>query len=241
MSVPAISIRDVSFAYQQKPVLWDIDAQIPQGTMVAIIGPNGAGKTTLLQTIVGIVKPAAGRIDILGAAIETQRLSMAYVPQRRSIDWDFPVTVWDTVMMGRFGYLGWWKRPTSLDQNRCDMALESVGMSAFANRHISHLSGGQQQRVFIARALAQDAMILVLDEPFVGVDATTERDIVAILKSLREAGKTIVVVHHDLHTVSDYFDWALVLNVRLIALGPVGEVVTAHTLKTAFGGRHAAP
>jgi len=240
MTVPAITIRDVSFSYQQKPVLWDIDAQIPQGTMVAVVGPNGAGKTTLLQTILGIIKPAAGRIDILGSSVETQRLNMAYVPQRRSIDWDFPVTVWDTVMMGRYGHLGWWKRPSVADKQRCETALASVGMSDFANRHISQLSGGQQQRVFIARSLAQDAMIMILDEPFVGVDAMTEQDIVGILKSLREAGKTIVVVHHDLHTVSDYFDWALVLNVRLVALGPVAEAVTPHTLKTAFGGRHAA-
>lgn len=241
MTVPAIAIRDLSFSYQQKPVLWDIDAHIPQGTMLAIVGPNGAGKTTLLQTILGITKPAAGRIEILGSSVETQRLNMAYVPQRRSIDWDFPVTVWDTVMMGRYGHLGWWKRPTAWDKNRCETALEAVGMGAFAGRHISQLSGGQQQRVFIARALAQDAMLMLLDEPFVGVDAITERDIVAILKTLRQDGKTIVVVHHDLHTLSDYFDWALVLNVRMVALGPVQDAVTPHTLKTAFAGRQAAP
>jgi len=241
MTVPAITICDISFSYLNKPVLWDIDATIPQGIMLAIIGPNGAGKTTLLQTILGITPPAAGRIDILGGPIQNQRLNIAYVPQRRLIDWDFPITVWDAVMMGRYGHLGWFKRPSAHDRQRCQEALDAVGLREFATRHISQLSGGQQQRVFIARALVQDAMILLLDEPFVGVDAVTERDIISILKQLKNQGKTIVVVHHDLHTLHDYFDWALLLNVRLINCGPVSEVITPDSLKTAFGGRQAAP
>lgn len=232
-----ISVEDLTVAYEQKPVLWDVDMFVPQGTLMAIVGPNGAGKSTLIKTILGLVKPVAGTVLIKGQPFEQQRQIVGYVPQRGSVDWDFPTNVLDVVMMGRYRALGWIRRPGQAEKEMALEALEKVGMSDFAERQISQLSGGQQQRVFLARALVQEAEIYFMDEPFQGVDATTERAIVNILKELRATGKTVVVVHHDLQTVPEYFDWVMLLNVRSIASGPVEEVFTEENLRRTYGGR----
>lgn len=237
MSNKAIEVEDLTVAYKDKPVLWDIDLTVPEGVLMAIVGPNGAGKTTLIKAILNLVKTAAGRIRIYGESSSDQRRLVGYVPQRGSVDWDFPTSVKDVVMMGRYGALGWMKRPGKKEQELALQALEKVGMTQFAERQISQLSGGQQQRVFLARALVQDAKVYLMDEPFQGVDATTERAIVSLLQDLRASGKTVVVVHHDLQTVSEYFDWTALLNVRLIASGPVGEVFTEENLRITYGGR----
>ncbi|GAB4266725.1 MAG: metal ABC transporter ATP-binding protein [Candidatus Promineifilaceae bacterium] len=233
----AVEVEDLTVAYDEKPVLWDIDLHVPQGVLMAIVGPNGAGKTTLMKAILGLLKPAAGRVSIYGKPYNDQRKMVGYVPQRGSVDWDFPTSVLDVVMMGQYGMLGWFKRPGKRERDLAMAALEKVGMTAFANRQISQLSGGQQQRTFLARALVQDAHIYFMDEPFQGVDATTERAIVTLLQELRADGKTVVVVHHDLQTVPEYFDWVTLLNVRRIASGPVNEVFTEENLRQTYGGR----
>jgi manganese/zinc/iron transport system ATP- binding protein len=234
---PAIEVTDLTVAYHEKPVLWDVDLEVPTGVLMAIVGPNGAGKTTLIKAILGLIQPAAGQVLIHGRPYTQQRQIVGYVPQRGSVDWDFPTTVLDVVMMGRYGALGWLRRPGRQDRALALEALEKVGMHTFADRQISQLSGGQQQRVFLARALVQDAQLYFMDEPFQGVDATTERAIVTLLQSLRADGKTVVVVHHDLQTVPEYFDWVTLLNVRRIASGPVAEAFTEHNLRLAYGGR----
>jgi manganese/zinc/iron transport system ATP- binding protein len=233
----AIEVRDLTVAYRYKPVLWDVDLDVPSGVLMAIVGPNGAGKTTLIKAILGLVKPAAGHTLIYGKPYEQQRRMVGYVPQRGSVDWDFPTSVLDVVMMGRYGALGWIRRPGRKEREHALEALEKVGMHDYADRQISQLSGGQQQRVFLARALVQDAQIYFMDEPFQGVDATTERAIVLLLQDLRAEGKTVVCVHHDLQTVPEYFDWVTLLNVRRIASGPVAEVYTEENLRLTYGGR----
>lgn len=233
----AIEVADLTVAYRDQPVLWDVDLNVPSGVLMAIVGPNGAGKTTLIKAILGLVAPAAGRILIYGQPYVNQRRLVGYVPQRGTVDWDFPTSVLDVVMMGCYGALGWGRRPGRRERARGMEALENVGMLDFADRQISQLSGGQQQRVFLARALVQDAQVYFMDEPFQGVDATTERAIVALLQDLRAAGKTVVAVHHDLQTVADYFDSVTLLNVRRIASGPVEEVFTEQNLRLAYGGR----
>ena len=234
---PAVEVTDLTVAYQERPVLWDVDFTVPAGKLLAIMGPNGAGKTTLIKAIMGLVATAAGRVLIHGAPYKDQRRLVGYVPQRGSVDWDFPTTVLDVVMMGRYGALGWVKRPGKRERDQALEALQKVGMDEFQNRQISQLSGGQQQRVFLARALVQDAQVYFMDEPFQGVDARTERAIVDLLKELRAQGRTVVVVHHDLQTVAEYFDWVTLLNVRRIASGPVDEVFTEENLRLAYGGR----
>jgi manganese/zinc/iron transport system ATP- binding protein len=237
MAEKAIEVTDLTIAYKDKPVLWDVDMDVPSGTLMAIVGPNGAGKTTLIKSILGLVKPAAGQVLVYGRTYEEQRHLVGYVPQRGSVDWDFPTSVLDVVMMGRYGALGWFKRPGASERTAALNALDKVGMKSYAERQISQLSGGQQQRVFLARALVQDAQLYFMDEPFQGVDATTERAIVTLLQELRSAGKTVVVVHHDLQTVPEYFDWVTMLNVRRIASGPVSEVFTEQNLRKAYGGK----
>jgi manganese/zinc/iron transport system ATP- binding protein len=232
-----IKVEDLTVAYREEPVLWDVDLEVPEGTLMAIVGPNGAGKSTLIKAILGLVEPSAGRVLIYDQPYAEQRHMVAYVPQRGSVDWDFPTNALDVVMMGRYGALGWVRRPGSLDRELALEALEKVGMSEFADRQISQLSGGQQQRVFLARALIQDAQIYLMDEPFQGVDATTERAIVDVLDDLRAAGRTVVVVHHDLETVPEYFDRVLLLNLRAIASGPVLEIFTPDNLRRTYGGR----
>ena len=233
----AVEVTDLTVAYEEKPVLWDVDVAAPVGTLMAVVGPNGAGKTTLIKAILGLAPAAAGQVLIYGQPYSEQRRLVGYVPQRGSVDWDFPTSVLDVVMMGRDGALGWFRRPGRQERDQAMVALEKVGMAAYADRQISQLSGGQQQRTFLARALVQDAQVYFMDEPFQGVDATTERAIVELLKELRAAGRTVIVVHHDLQTVPEYFDWVTLLNVRRIACGPVEEVFTDENLRLTYGGR----
>jgi manganese/zinc/iron transport system ATP- binding protein len=233
----AVHVEDLTVAYGGQPALWDIDVNIPPGVMAAIIGPNGAGKSTLLKSVLGVLRPTAGHVCIHGRPPGDRLSSTAYVPQRSGVDWDFPASVLDVVMMGRYGHLGWLRWPGREERDRARAALAQVGMEDLAERRISDLSGGQQQRVFLARALVQEADVYFLDEPMAGVDATTERAIVAVLQQLRDAGKTLVVVHHDLHTVRDYFDWLVILNVRVVAQGRVEDVYTPENLHRAYGGR----
>ena len=236
-AVPAIQITDLTVAYRDRPVLWDIDLDVPAGVLMAIVGPNGAGKTTLIKAILGLIRPVSGKVLIKGQPLSAKRRSIAYVPQRGSVDWDFPTTVQDVVTMGTYGRLGWFRRPGAKERAEATAALERVGMSAFVTRQISQLSGGQQQRVFLARALVQDASVYLMDEPFQGVDAVSEKSIVEVLRELRNRGRTVVVVHHDLQTVPEYFDHVTLLNVRRIASGPVSEVFTPANLKLAYGER----
>lgn len=233
----AVEVTDLTVAYREKPVLWDIDLSVPSGVLLAIVGPNGAGKTTLIKAILGLIKPVAGQVLIHGKPYLMQRKLVSYVPQRGTVDWDFPTTVLDVVLMGTYGSLGWFRRPGAAEVTRAKDAIAKVGMMDFANRQISQLSGGQQQRVFLARALVQDAAVYFMDEPFQGVDATTEKAIVTLLQDLRKAGRTVLVVHHDLSTVRDYFDWVTLLNVRKIASGPVAEVFNDENLRLAYGQR----
>jgi manganese/zinc/iron transport system ATP- binding protein len=237
MNEPAIEVNDLTVAYQENPVLWDIDLSVRQGALTAIVGPNGAGKTTLIKAVMGLVKPAAGQVRVLGRAYREARRDVAYVPQRGTVDWDFPTSVLDVVLMGTYGGLGWIRRPGRAERDRARDAIEKVGMEAFADRQISRLSGGQQQRVFLARALVQDARLYLMDEPFQGVDARTERTIVDVLRELRGRGETVVAVHHALQTVPEYFDDVVLLNVRKIASGPVGAAFTEENLRLAYGGR----
>ncbi len=231
-----LAVRDLTVAYRDKPVLWDVDLTIPPGVLAAIIGPNGAGKSTLIKATLGLVPKAAGSVEIFGGAYAANRRLVGYVPQRGAVDWNFPTDALDVVMMGTYGQLGWVRRPGKAERDRALACLEQVGMADYATRQISQLSGGQQQRVFLARALAQDAQLYLMDEPFVGVDATTERAIVDLLRALRERGKTVVVVHHDLDSAPDYFDWLVLLNVRLIAAGPFAETFTTANLVRTYGG-----
>ncbi len=234
---PALEVNDLTVAYSEKPVLWDIDLAVPAGVLMAIVGPNGAGKSTLIKAVLGLLQPAAGSVLLFGERLNKRTMRrIGYVPQRSSVDWDFPTKVADVVLMGRYGQVGWLKRPTRQDRLEAEVALDKVGMLDLAHRQISELSGGQQQRVFLARALVQNAMIYFMDEPFQGVDATTEKAIVEVLRALRSQGKTVVAVHHDLNTVQEYFDWIAFLNVRMMANGPVHEIFTERNLRDTFGG-----
>lgn len=234
---PAIEVNDLTVAYEERPVLWDVDLMVRQGRLTAIVGPNGAGKTTLIRAILGLVPVAAGEVRVLGRPYRTARGQVAYVPQRGTVDWDFPTSVEDVVLMGTYGRVGWIRRPGRTERRETREALSQVGMEAFAERQISQLSGGQQQRVFLARALVQKASIHLMDEPFQGVDARTERAIVEVLRQLKDRGDTVVAVHHALQTVPEYFDDAVLLNVRKIASGSVDEVFTEDKLRMAYGGR----
>lgn len=229
-----IEVEDMTVAYNVKPVLWDIDLKIPKGVLMAIIGPNGAGKSTLIKAMLDLIKPVSGNVSFNGKSYKEERKHIGYVPQSESVDWDFPASVLDVVLMGRYGKLGWFKRPKEEDRKKSLEALEKVGMGEFVDRQISELSGGQQQRVFLARALVQEADIYFMDEPFKGVDAKTEVAIMNILKDLKNQGKTVIVVHHDLQTVEHYFDWVTLLNTQLIVSGPVKEVYTEENLNKAY-------
>ncbi|HUF87719.1 MAG TPA: metal ABC transporter ATP-binding protein [Thermohalobaculum sp.] len=233
----ALHVEDLTVSYQGRPALWDIDLDVPPGVMAAIVGPNGAGKSTLIKSVLELVPRTAGHVYLFGQPYRTVRRRVAYVPQRSAVDWDFPTTALDVVMMGRYGHLGWLRRPGAGERRRAMAALEEVGIAELAGRQISQLSGGQQQRVFVARALVQEADLYFLDEPMAGVDATTERAIVRLLEDLRARGKTLVVVHHDLQTVRRYFDWIVILNVRVIAQGPVERAYTPENLRRAYGGQ----
>ncbi len=230
----ALEVNDLTVAYDDKPVLWDIDLSVPAGVLMAIVGPNGAGKSTLIKAVLGLKKPVAGTAMIFGRRVQEQRKLIGYVPQRSSVDWDFPTSVADVVMMGAYGQMGWVRRPNQQHRQLTMDSLEKVGISDLADRQISELSGGQQQRVFLARALIQDADIYFMDEPFQGVDATTEKAIVDVLRNLQAEGKTVVVVHHDLQTVKEYFDWLTLLNLRKIASGPMNETLTQSNLNQTY-------
>jgi len=236
--MPAVlDIHDITVAYQRKPVLWDVDLTIEEPQLAAIIGPNGAGKSTLIKAVLGLVPIASGSVQVFGKSVAQTRKRIGYVPQRESVDWDFPVSVLDVVMMGTYGGLGLFRRPSSAQWHFAQECLAKVGLESFANRQIGQLSGGQQQRVFLARALAQQADIYFMDEPMAGVDAATERIIFELLKELRASGKTIVAVHHDLRTVPQYFDYVALLNVRLVASGPTEQIFTQENLRKTYGGR----
>jgi len=237
MSKIAVEVHNLTISYQSKPVLWSVDFSVPEGVLLGIIGPNGAGKSTLLKSILDLTEKASGYVRIFNQELNEVRQRVSYVPQRESVDWNFPTTVYDVVLMGRYGKLGLFKRPTQADKEVATSCLEDVGMLAYKDRQISQLSGGQQQRVFLARALAQQADIYFMDEPFAGVDASTEKTIMNILKKMRDQGKTVFVVHHDLQSVRDYFDWVILLNQRLIACGPVSEYFNENMLKDTYGGK----
>lgn len=233
----AVEVHDLTVAYHRRPVLWGVDFTLPAGHLIGLIGPNGAGKSTLLKAMLNMVPAASGWVKIYGKPYAQQKRLVGYVPQRESVDWDFPINVLDVVLMGRYGHLGLLRRPRRSDYEFAMACLEQVGMADYSRRQISQLSGGQQQRVFLARALAQEAQVYFMDEPFAGVDAATERSIIGLLEQLKKEGKTVLVVHHDLQTVPEYFDWVLLLNMRLIAAGPTETIFTAENLRKTYGGR----
>jgi len=233
-------VSGLTVSYGGAPALWNVDYVATKGTLAAIVGPNGAGKSTFLKGALGLVPTLAGRTAAFGRPIDEMRRRIAYVPQRESVDWEFPATALDVATMGLYRKIGWLRPVRRRHRETALAALAELGMADFADRQIGQLSGGQQQRVFLARALAQDADLYLMDEPFAGVDAATERTIVALLRRLARAGKTAIVVHHDLGTVREYFDEALLLNVRRIAAGPIDEMLTEANLQKAYGGRLAA-
>ncbi len=237
MTVPALETHDLAVSYRGKPVLRGVDIEIPRGTLTGIMGPNGAGKSTLLKAIMGVVPPDAGWVKVLDKPLAEVLGRIGYVPQRETVDWDFPVTVFDVVLMGTYAGLGWLGRPGKSERARADAALAQTGLRDLANRQIGELSGGQQQRTFLARALAQDAEVYLMDEPFAGVDAATERTIIDLLGRMRDAGKTVVVVHHDLQTAERYFDRLLLLNLRVVAHGPTADVFRHEILESTYGGK----
>ena len=232
-----LSVHDLTVAYHRKPVLWDVDLDIPDGKLVGIVGPNGAGKSTLLKACLELIPRTSGEVAIYGEPYKDQRHLVGYVPQRESVDWDFPVSALEVVAMGTYRKLGWFKRVGKRERDLAQHALEQVGIGDLAHRQISQLSGGQQQRVFLARALAQDAQLYFMDEPFAAVDAATEQAIVKLLQELNSQGKTCLVVHHDLATVAKYFDWVILLNMRVVASGPTSEIFTSENLEKTYGGQ----
>jgi manganese/zinc/iron transport system ATP- binding protein len=234
---PALDINDLTVAYDSSPALWDVDLQVPDSVLMAIVGPNGAGKSTLIKAALGLIPRAAGEVRFYGKPYQDARKEVGYVPQRGSVDWDFPTSVLDVVMMGLYGKLGWFRRPGKEERDSAMHALEQVGIAELADRQISELSGGQQQRTFLARALVQDARIYFMDEPFAAVDAVTERAIINVLRELRDREKTVIVVHHDLATVTDYFDYVTLLNVEVFASGPADDVFTDENLRRTYGQR----
>ncbi|HVC94569.1 MAG TPA: metal ABC transporter ATP-binding protein, partial [Pirellulales bacterium] len=237
-NLPAVlDVHNVTVAYHRKPVLWDIDLTLQQPSLVGIIGPNGAGKSTLVKAILGLVPLVSGRVTIFGRPCQQQRKLIGYVPQRESVDWDFPVNVLDVVLMGTYGGLGWFRRPRRPQRDWALECLGRVGLADLAGRQIGQLSGGQQQRTFLARALAQRADIYFMDEPMAGVDAATERVVFSLLRELRQQGKTVLVVHHDLRTVAEYFEQVMMLNMRLVAAGPTATTFTHVNLVKTYGGR----
>ena len=232
-----IEVHDLTVSYQKKPVLYGVDLEVEEGSLVGIIGPNGAGKSTLIKTIMNMIKPNGGYAKIFGETPKTGIKRIGYIPQKESVDWDFPVTVFDVVLMGRYGHLGWFGRIRKEDRTKANECLEQVNMLAYADRPIGNLSGGQQQRVFLARALAQESAVYLMDEPFAGVDAVTEKTMISILQEMKNAGKTLMVVHHDLASAREYFDQLLLLNMRKVAYGPVQEVYTHELLQKTYGGK----
>jgi len=237
LSDTPLEVHDMSVAYHQKPVLYGIDLVVPAGNLIGIVGPNGAGKSTFIKAIMGLLPLSSGWVKVFGKPYAENCRRVGYVPQRESVDWDFPVNVMDVVLMGRYGRLRLGQRPTRQDHEVARECLEKVHMLPYAKRQIGNLSGGQQQRVFLARALAQESDLYLMDEPFVGVDAATESAIITLLRELKNRGKTVLVVHHDLSSARDYFDMLMLLNMRLVAFGPTADVFTSEMLQTTYGGR----
>jgi manganese/zinc/iron transport system ATP- binding protein len=232
-----LSVYDLTVAYDRKPVIWDIGFDLPAGQLIGVVGPNGAGKSTLLKAIMDLIPRASGRVTVFGDTYANSRKRVGYVPQRESVDWQFPVSALDVVTMGLYDDIGWFFPVRKKHRAAALEALDRVGIADLANRQISQLSGGQQQRTFLARALVQDADLYLMDEPFAAVDAATERAIVEILRDLKERGKTAVVIHHDLQTVPEYFDHVVLLNMRIVAHGPVEDTFTSENLQKTYGGR----
>ncbi len=230
-----LDVNQLTVTYDETPVLWDISLDIPSGKLVGIIGPNGAGKSTFIKAVLGLVKPLSGKIKILEKPLSDVKKKIAYVPQRESVDWDFPMTVEELVLMGRYGRLKMFERPSKKDYELVREVLVKVGMEGFKDRQINELSGGQKQRIFIARALVQEAEVYFLDEPFAGIDIGSENLILALLKKLVSEGKSVFVVHHDLSTVESHFDWVIMLNLRLVAFGPIEEVFHSTQLSETYG------
>lgn len=238
-SKSTVQIHQLSVNYGKVPALWDVSLDVPGGVVAGIIGPNGAGKTTLIKAALELIQPISGKVEFFGKSLSQVRQRIAYVPQRESVDWDFPITVRDLVLMGRYGRLGLFRWPRQADYLAVQEYLEMVGMENFAHRQISQLSGGQQQRVFLARALIQEADIYLMDEPFVGVDLATRQIIMDLLHQLKAQGKTVFVVHHELDSVDNYFDWVIMLNIRLVAAGPTAETFTQENLNACYGKSYA--
>lgn len=234
---PVLEIHDLTVSYDQNPVLWNVDLSLPGGKLVGILGPNGAGKSTLIKAIMGLIPPTSGYVRIFDKPLNDVRSRISYVPQRESVDWNFPASVLDVVLMGTYGKLGLFRRPGKKEKDLAQDCLEQVGMTGFVKRQISELSGGQQQRVFIARALAQQADLYLMDEPFAGVDMATETAIFQLLQNMAEAGKTVLVVHHDIHSAMNFFDWVIMLNLHLVASGPKERVMTEELLRKTYGGK----
>ena len=237
MTAPILTINDLTASYQRKPVLWDVNLELPLGKIIGIIGPNGAGKSTLLKAIMELLPLDSGEVLLWGEPLREVRKKVSYVPQRESVDWDFPASVYDVAMMGRYAHLGLFRRPRAADKDLVMHCLERVGIATLAHRQIAQLSGGQQQRVFLARALAQEADLYLLDEPFSAVDMATEATLLDLFKEMGAQGKSIIVVHHDLQSVQQYFDWSVLLNVRVVAAGPTREVLTNALLQETYGSR----
>lgn len=234
---PAVEVHNLTASYMRKPVLWDIDFRLPAGKLIGIVGPNGSGKTTLLRCMMGLMEPDSGYVRLFGESLSNVRDRVSYVPQRESVDWNFPASVQEIAEMGRYRRGKMWRALSKKDKEIAKEALEKVGMLEFAHRQISQLSGGQQQRVFLARSLAQQADLYIMDEPFVGVDAATENAILTLLQEMKAQQKTVLIVHHDLQTAHEFFDWTVLLNTRLVKYGPRDEVFQSEYLQEAYGGR----
>ncbi len=232
-----LAVDDLTVAYHRKPVIWDIGFSIPPGSLVGIVGPNGAGKSTLLKAVLDLVPRASGRVTVFGKPYGQNRHRVGYVPQRESVDWDFPISALDVVTMGLYREIGWCRPVRKRHKEAARHALQEVGIADLADRQISQLSGGQQQRTFLARALVQNADLYLMDEPFAAVDASTEKAIVDLLHRMKKDGKTAIVIHHDLQTVPEYFDYVVLLNMRIVAHGPTGKVFTPENLEKTYGGR----
>jgi manganese/zinc/iron transport system ATP- binding protein len=236
MSNVVIQTKDLSTAYRKNTVLHHVNFEVEAGSLTGIVGPNGAGKSTLIKTMLNLHPPLSGTVEFFGSSLKKMKKRIGYVPQRGSVDWDFPTIALDVVLMGLYGQIGWLKRPSSMHREKALDALDKMGMTDYAHRQISQLSGGQQQRVFLARALVQDADLYFMDEPLAGVDAATERAIMNILKELKSLGKTVMVVHHDLQTIEDYFDHVLFINRTVIEHGKTNEVFTDDNIAKTYGG-----
>lgn len=234
---PILEIHDLTVSYDQNPVLWNVDLSLPVGKLIGILGPNGAGKSTLIKAIMGLITPTSGYVKVFDKPLNDVRARISYVPQRESVDWNFPASVLDVVMMGTYGKLGLFRRPGKKEKELAIKSLKQVGMNGFVDRQISELSGGQQQRVFIARALAQEADLYLMDEPFAGVDMSTETAIFQLLQEMTAAGKTVIVVHHDIHSAMTFFDWLIMLNLHLVASGPKELVMNEEMLRKTYGGK----